>query len=79
MADVHPVDPAMLKTLAEQRPDPAGETSAADAAKVKSDFLAVLDSAAGQQAIALLQKGELPGTGTGLLAIISAIFVYLTM
>jgi hypothetical protein len=40
---------------------------------------AVLDSATRQQAIALLQKGELPGTGAGLLAIISAIFVYLTM
>jgi hypothetical protein len=65
MTEVHPVDPANVRALAQSPADPTREPSAADAAKGRGDLLALLDSAAGQQAIALLQKGELPATSAG--------------
>jgi hypothetical protein len=57
LTEVHAVDAATLKSLAQQAP---ANPSNADAAKQKSDLLALLDSKAGQQAMALLQKGVLP-------------------
>ena len=65
MTDVHPVDPTRLTALAQSPADPAREASVADAAKARSDLVALLDSGAGQQALALLQKGEIPGTSAG--------------
>jgi hypothetical protein len=56
LTEVHPVDAASLKTFAQQLPA---------AAKVKTDLTALLDSAAGQQALSLMQKGELPGVVSG--------------
>jgi hypothetical protein len=57
LTEVHSVDAAALKTLAQQA---VADSANADAAKQKSDLLALLDSKSGQQAIALLQKGGLP-------------------
>jgi len=54
IVEVHPFDLAALKTMAEQLPN------SAETAKTKSDLLSVLESS--QQPLALLQKGELPGT-----------------
>src|SRR5437764_2093331 len=65
MTDVHPVDPTRLTALAQSPADPAREASVADAAKARSELVALLDSGAGQQALALLQKAELPGTSAG--------------
>src|SRR5215469_5151692 len=62
MTEVHPVDLTRLKMLAQSSADTTREPSAADSAKARSDLAAQLDSAAGQQALALLQKGELPAT-----------------
>jgi hypothetical protein len=65
MTEVHPVDAARLRALTQTPADASRDASAVDAAKARSDLAALLDSAAGQQAIALLQKGELPGRGAG--------------
>jgi hypothetical protein len=51
LTDVRQVDAAAIQAFARQAP---AEN------KAKADLLALLDSASGQQAIALLQKGELP-------------------
>src|SRR5206468_1150523 len=59
IVEVHPLDPGALKKMAELLPNTP------EAAKVKSDLLGVLESASGQQALALLQAGELPRTTTG--------------
>ena len=65
LTEVHPVDPAKLRALVQSSADPARESSASDAAKARSDLAALLDSPAGQQALARLQKGELPATSSG--------------
>src|SRR5712671_4417112 len=57
LTEVHSVDAAALKMLAQQA---VADSENADAAKQKSDLLALLDSKPGQQAITLLQKGGLP-------------------
>jgi hypothetical protein len=51
MTEVHQVDIAAIKTFAQQA---SGES------KAKSDLVALIDSPAGQQAVELLQRGELP-------------------
>src|SRR3954465_2630389 len=51
LTEVHPVDPAALKAFASQ---------SSEGAKAKSDLITLLDSPRGQQALASLQKGELP-------------------
>ena len=58
--ELHPLTAAALKEAAEQLPAQPAE---AEAAKVKSGMLAVLDSPAGQQALGFLQRGEAPPTG----------------
>lgn len=55
--EVHPLDPATLRRAAEQLPDGAGSP--------RSEILATLNSAAGQQAVAALVKGELPEISPG--------------
>jgi hypothetical protein len=55
--EVHPLDPAALRVAADQLPS---RTEQAEAVKVKTEMLAVLDSPAGQQALSYLQKGGLP-------------------
>lgn len=65
MTEVHPVDPTKVRALAQSSADLVREPTAADAAKARSDLVALLDSAAGQQALALLQKGEVPAAATG--------------
>jgi len=74
ITEVHPLNPAALKTLAEQIPGAVkADANAAPApsrpspaAAVKTELLALFDSASGQQAMALLQKGELPAEAAGL-------------
>jgi hypothetical protein len=51
MTEVHQVDATAIKSFVQQTP---GES------KAKSDLTALMDSAAGQQAVGSLQKGELP-------------------
>jgi hypothetical protein len=58
--EVRPLEAAALKASVEQLPVKA---DAAEAAKVKSDLLAALDSATGQQALSFLQRGEIPKAG----------------
>jgi hypothetical protein len=54
IAEVHAVDPAAVKKLSLQLPDnPEGN-------RLKTDLAAALDSRAGQQAISLLQTGNVP-------------------
>jgi len=53
--EVHRLTAAALKNVAEQLPAPA--------AKTKTELLAVLDSSAGQQALAFLERGEVPQPG----------------
>lgn len=56
LTDVHPVDAAAFKSLAQQLPDnPPGNN-----AKQKQDLLNLLESKTVQQTLALLQKGTLP-------------------
>jgi hypothetical protein len=58
--ELHPLNIATLKNAAEQLPAKVNE---AEAAKVKADLLAALDSPAGQQALSYLQRGEVPPAG----------------
>ena len=55
--ELHPVTAAGLKSAAEQWP---AQPSESDSAKVRTQMLAVLESPAGQQALAWLQRGEVP-------------------
>jgi len=57
-ADLHPLDPVALKNFVAQQ-------NQAEAANWKTEMLTLLDSTAGQQALAALQKGEVPGAGAG--------------
>jgi hypothetical protein len=58
--ELHPLNAAALKEAAEQLP---AQPDQAEATKVRTEMLAVLDSPAGQQALAFLQRGEVPQTG----------------
>ncbi len=55
IVSLRPLTPAALKAAAEQLPP--------EAAKVKGEMLAVLDSPAGQEALSFLQRGEVPQAG----------------
>ena len=59
--ELHPLTAAGLKAAAEQWPAPPSES---EAAKVRTEMLAVLDSPVGQQALIFLQRGEVPQPGT---------------
>jgi hypothetical protein len=61
--ELHPLNAAALKEAAEQLP---AQPDQAEAAKVRSEMLAVLNSPAGQQAVAFLQRGEAPLAGAAL-------------
>jgi hypothetical protein len=58
--ELHPLNAAALKEAAEQLP---AQPDQAEAAKVRTEMLAVLDSPAGQQALGFLQRGEVPQAG----------------
>jgi len=58
--EVRPLRAATLKEAAEQLP---AQPEQAEAAKVRAELLALLDSPAGQQALAFLQRGEAPQPG----------------
>jgi len=58
--EMHPLNAAALKDAAEQLPAQPDES---EAAKVRTEMLAVLDSSAGQQALTFLQRGEVPQAG----------------
>ena len=58
--ELHPLTATGLKAAAEQWPAQPGES---EAAKVRTEMLAALDSPAGQQALAFLQRGEVPQAG----------------
>ena len=58
--ELHPLTAAALKTAAEQLP---AQTNQPEAAKVRTEMLAALDSPAGQQALSCLERGELPQVG----------------
>ena len=60
MAEVHPLTAAALKAAA--GPSPA-QPDPSETGKAKAELLAALDSPAGQQALAFLQRGELPRAG----------------
>ncbi len=55
--ELHPVTAAGLKSAAEQWP---AQPSESDSAKVRTQMLAVLESPAGRQSLAWLQRGEVP-------------------
>jgi hypothetical protein len=58
--ELHPLSAGALKEAAEQLP---AQSEQAEAAKVRTEMLAVLDSPAGQQALTYLQRGEAPPAG----------------
>ena len=57
--EVHPLE-AAFKAAAGQLPAKANDP---EAAKAKTDLLAALDSAAGQEALSFLQRGDIPKAG----------------
>ncbi len=68
LVQVRPLDAAAVRVSAEQLPAQAGQGSAerqTEAAKIKTELLAALDSAAGQQALTCLQRGEVPQISAG--------------
>jgi hypothetical protein len=60
IVEVHPLNAAALKEAAEQLP---AQPDQSEAAKVRAEMLALLASPAGQQALAFLQRGEVPPAG----------------
>jgi len=65
--EVHLFDPAALNRSAEQLSSLQGSAEQqADAARLKTEMLALLASPAGQQALGLMKKGELPQGGATL-------------
>ena len=60
VVEVHPLDAAALKQSAEKLP---AQPEQSEAAKVRTEMLTVLDSSVGQQALAFLQRGDLPPVG----------------
>jgi hypothetical protein len=59
--ELHPLTAVGVKAAAEQWP---AQPSESEAAKVRSEMLALVDSPTGQQALTLLQRGEVPQPGT---------------
>ena len=59
--ELHPLTAAGFKAAVEQWP---AQPSESEAAKVRAELLAVLDSPVGQQALTFLQRGEVPQAGT---------------
>jgi uncharacterized protein YqgV (UPF0045/DUF77 family) len=55
--ELHPLDPSALKRFVEQLPP--------EAAKAKTEMLAALETAAGQQTLAVLQQEQLPNVSAG--------------
>src|ERR1019366_6856947 len=60
IAELHPLTAAGLKAAAEQWPVQPADS---EAAKVRTEMLAALDSPAGQQALGFLQRGDVPQAG----------------
>jgi len=60
IVEVRPLEAAALKQSAEQLP---AQPEQSEAAKVRSEMLAALESLAGQQALGFLQRGDLPPAG----------------
>jgi hypothetical protein len=60
IVELRPLNAAALKEAAEQLP---AQPDQSEAAKVRNDMLAALDSPAGQQALGFLQRGEVPQAG----------------
>jgi hypothetical protein len=58
--ELHPLNAAALRDAAGQ---PTAKANDAEAAKVKTELLAALDSPAGEQALSFLQRGEVPSAG----------------
>ena len=57
LVEIRPLAAAALRQAAEQLP---AQPSESEAAKVRTEMLNVLDSSAGQQAVAFLQRGAVP-------------------
>jgi hypothetical protein len=62
MTQLRPLDPAALRTAANQWP---AQVDPATAAKIKTDLAAAVDSSVGQQALTLLRQGRVPSTPEG--------------
>ena len=62
LTPLRPLDAGALRTVAEQWPP---QVDPAEAAKIKADLAAAVDSAAGQQALTLLRQGKVPPTPEG--------------
>jgi hypothetical protein len=60
IVELHPLTAAALKAAAEQLP---AQPTQPEAAKVRTEMLAVLDSPAGQQTLSFLERGEVPQVG----------------
>jgi len=60
--ELHPLTAAALKAAAEQLPAPPNQP---EAAKVRTEILAALDSTAGRRAVSCLERGEVPQVGAG--------------
>jgi len=60
IVEIRPLDAAALKQSAEQLP---AQPEQSEAARVRTEMLAALDSPAGQQALGYLQRGDLPPAG----------------
>jgi hypothetical protein len=60
LIELRPLDATALRHAAEQLPP---EPNQSEGAKVRTEMLAALDSAAGQKALACLQRGDVPATG----------------
>jgi hypothetical protein len=60
IVELHPLTAAGLKAAAEQWP---AQPNDSEAANVRTEMLAVLNSPAGQQALGFLQRGDVPQAG----------------
>jgi hypothetical protein len=60
LIELRPLDAAVLQHAAEQMP---AQPNQPEAARVRTEMLAALDSAAGQKALACLQRGDVPPVG----------------
>jgi hypothetical protein len=65
IVEVRPLDAAALTHSAEQLP---AQPEQSEAAKVRTEMLATLESPAGQQALGFLQRGDLPPAGAAAVA-----------
>ncbi len=62
LTELRPLDPAVVRSAADQWPS---QVNAAEAEKLKTSLAAVVDSAAGQQALTLLREGRVPSLPAG--------------